>query len=139
MCVQPLAKSLQQVGADEPAILRRDAVAAAGVRRDVGAGLDFPDREVVIDCHAHPQVVDRLARTTHAGEQRDVVVLHVVEMAFDVEEAVGAPIALVDHLSRMESLAGRGRSGQRHRMREESRNRQLRDGSYNRREAVDFR
>ena len=93
--VQALAKAVQQVGADQRAILRPDDVAAAGIRHAIGLRFDVADGEVAVDRDAHPHVVDRVAGRAHAGEQRRVVVLDVGEPALDVEEAVVALKAFV--------------------------------------------
>src|SRR5487761_789504 len=104
--VQALAKSIDQVGADERAVGRTDAVAGARIGHAIRVRFDVSNLVRAVDRDPHPHVVDRLPRRTQARQQRHILVLHVDDVTFDVEESIVALEALVGDVPRVEALAG---------------------------------
>src|SRR6266536_6062438 len=103
--VEALAKTADEIRADELRIRGLDAIARARIRHPVGLDLDAVHVEAAIDRHADPHVVNGLARGPNAGQQLEIVVLDVVQMRVDVEKAILAPPAFVGDPARVQSLA----------------------------------
>src|SRR5487761_2133372 len=104
--VQALAESADQVGADERAVGRTDAVAGARIGHAIRVRFDVANLVRAVDRDPHPHVVDRLPRRTQARQQRHILVLHVDDVPFDVEQSIVALEALVGDVPRVEALAG---------------------------------
>src|SRR5205823_9177498 len=111
------AKSEREVQADQPAVRGRDRLAAAGIGHRVRRGDRIQYGEVAVDGETDPHLVNRLAGAANASLHAVVVVLDVGEMAFDIEQAVGALVAFVAHAARVRVLALDFGNRQRHRAR----------------------
>src|SRR6185437_304652 len=114
--VQALAESAHQIRSDQCTVRGADRVARARVGHRIGVCLDVVHFEGVIDRHAHPHLVYRLARRPHARKQVAIAILGVDQVPFDVDEAIVALIAFVGNVARVQPLAGMDRVREGHRV-----------------------
>lgn len=107
---QPLPHAVGEARADGEAdqfpVIRRNLIAITWIWRRAAGCFRVDDGQGRVDGDAQPHRVDGLTRGKQAIGQPEIDILAVVEMAFDIEQAIFALVATKGDVAAMQGLTG---------------------------------
>jgi hypothetical protein len=99
------AEVLQQVQADQLAVVGSDRVTVARIRNPERFRHCIDDVGLGVDCHAQDHVVHRVAGGSHTGGKREVARLGIGELRLEIPEAVIARVGVDSDRTRVHVAA----------------------------------
>ena len=95
--------------ANQFSIVGRDLITLPDVGHRVGGGFGINNGQRGIDGDAKPHRMNCFAGTALAARQLEIDIFRIMEVAFDIEQAVVAFVTTYGDVAAMQGLAGYGR------------------------------